>query len=189
MDDWVFAPLRPFAYDVIVADPPWLVKLRSQKGEAKAPQAHYRCMTIDQISALPVNNLTGGEAWLFLWTSAPLLDRGFDVMRAWGFRYCSRFSWRKTTVNGKVRLGPGFVVRTTHEDILIGKIGEPPYDKALISLFDGEAREHSRKPESFYSKIEAFAPGARRLDLFSRASRPGWTAWGDEAGKFNGEAA
>ena len=26
---------------------------------------------------------------------------------------------------------------------------------------------------------------ARRLDLFSRKTRPGWTAFGDEAGKFD----
>lgn len=29
----------------------------------------------------------------------------------------------------------------------------------------------------------------RRLDLFSRQSRPGWTAWGNEAGKFDKEVA
>lgn len=28
-------------------------------------------------------------------------------------------------------------------------------------------------------------PGARRLELFSRASRPGWDAWGLETGKFD----
>jgi N6-adenosine-specific RNA methylase IME4 len=27
-------------------------------------------------------------------------------------------------------------------------------------------------------------PNARRLELFSRTDRKGWTAWGDEAGKF-----
>lgn len=188
-NDWPFAPLRPFSYDVIVADPPWLVEMRSAKGETKAPQAHYSCMSIDAICALPVGHLARGDAWLFLWTSAPLLDRAFDVLRAWGFAYCSRLTWRKATINDKTRVGPGYVVRTMSEDILIGKIGAPRRAKALPSLFSGLAREHSRKPDEFYRLAEGFAPDAFRADLFSRASRPGWTGWGDEHGKFDREHA
>jgi N6-adenosine-specific RNA methylase IME4 len=182
---WPFDPLRPFSFDVIVADPPWLFDLRSENGEGKSPQAHYNCMSIEDIAAMPVGDLARGDCWLFLWTCAPSLDRAFDVLRAWRFTYCSRFSWAKKTVNGKKRLGPGYVVRTLHEDILIGKIGEPRRAKALNSLFDGVAREHSRKPDEFFSLIEGFAPDAFRLDLFSRQNRPGWTNWGNEATKFD----
>lgn len=188
MADWPFADLRPLAYDLIVADPPWLIKMRSEKGEEKAPQAHYSCMEIGEIMALPVDRLARGDCWLMLWTSAPLLERGFDVLKAWRFTYCTRFSWAKKTVNGKKRLGPGYVVRTLHEDILIAKIGEPRRTKPLDSLFDGVAREHSRKPEEFYRRVEAFAPHAFRLDLFSRQTRAGWDNWGDEATKFDGGA-
>lgn len=28
-------------------------------------------------------------------------------------------------------------------------------------------------------------PGARRADVFSRQTRPGWESWGDEATKFD----
>ena len=59
----------------------------------------------------------------------------------------------------------------------------------MRNLIEGEAREHSRKPEVAYRAAEALLPGARRLELFSRASRPGWETWGDEAGKFDGEEA
>jgi N6-adenosine-specific RNA methylase IME4 len=185
MADWPFGDLRPLAYDVIVADPPWLVQMRSAAGEKKAPQAHYACMPIGEIAALPVGKLARGDCWLFLWTSAPLLDRAFEVMKAWGFSYCSRTAWRKTTINNKVRVGPGYICRTMHEDVLIGKIGNPCRRKPLPSLFDGLAREHSRKPDEFYAHVEAFAPHSFRLDLFSRQSRPGWDVFGDEAGKFD----
>lgn len=185
MRDWPFDPLQPFCADVIVADPPWLVEMRSEKGEAKAPQAHYDCLPIDAIKRFPVGHLAGSDCWLFLWTSAPLLDRAFEVMNAWGFTYCSRCAWAKVTQNGKPRLGPGYVVRTLHEDILIGKIGEPRRQKPLPSLFSGVAREHSRKPEEFYALVERFAPLARRVDLFARQSRPGWNTWGNEATKFD----
>lgn len=30
-------------------------------------------------------------------------------------------------------------------------------------------------------------PEAQRIEVFSRASRPGWATWGNEAGKFDGE--
>ena len=186
---WPFGALRPFSYDVICADPPWLVEMRSEKGEGKAPQAHYSCMPIDEIMALPVDQLARGDCWLLLWTSAPLLDRAFDVLRAWRFMYCTRFAWRKTTVNGKMAMGPGYVVRTLHEDILIGKIGAPRCAKPFPSLFDGVRREHSRKPDEFYPMVEAFAPDAFRLDLFSRQTRPGWDNFGDESTMFDGEAA
>jgi N6-adenosine-specific RNA methylase IME4 len=181
----IFRPLPDKKYDIIVADPPWLVKTYSEKGESKSPQAHYRCHDIEAISTLPVWQIARGDCWLFLWTSAPLLNRAFDVMRAWRFSYCTRFSWRKMTAAGKPRKGPGFVVRTHHEDILIGKRGAPLYAGALDSLLDGVAREHSRKPEEFYDQIESFLPRAWRIDLFSRLDRPGWDSWGDEAGKFN----
>ena len=185
--DWPFGALKPYAYDVIAADPAWLFKIYSDKGAAKSPQAHYRCTPLDDIKALPVNRLARANCWLFLWTSAPQLDAAFDVLQAWRFRYVSRFSWRKTTVHAKVRLGPGYIVRSMHEDVLIARLGNPPYRRALPSLFDGLAREHSRKPEAFYALVEGFTPNALRLDLFSRASRRGWDAFGDEAGKFDPE--
>jgi N6-adenosine-specific RNA methylase IME4 len=50
------------------------------------------------------------------------------------------------------------------------------------------AREHSRKPEEAYRAAELLMPNARRLELYSRTNRPGWDAYGFEAGKF-GEAA
>ncbi|WP_457799032.1 MT-A70 family methyltransferase [Methylocystis sp. S23] len=207
--------MRPFGMarrskGVIVVDPPWLQQMRSAKGEGKAPQAHYRCMTIEEICALPVGELAFPDCWLFLWTCAPLLDKAFVVMNAWGFDYCTRMAWRKIGSRGGQKVGPGFVVRTMHEDILIGKRGEPPQLKALPSIvesepmsrfpassdagiwggsmFDGLAREHSRKPDEFYRLVEDFALSEHRADLFARTRRPGWESFGDELGKFEGAA-
>lgn len=187
--NWPFDPLTPFCADLIVADPPWLVEMRSENGETKAPQAHYSCLPIEAIKRFPVGQLAGSDCWLHLWTVAPLLDRAFDVMNAWGFTYVSRYSWLKTTINGKRRIGPGYIVRTFHEDVLIGRIGNPRREKPMPSVFEGLAREHSRKPDEFYALVEQFAPMARRVDLFARQSRTGWATWGNEATKFDGEAA
>ncbi len=32
------------------------------------------------------------------------------------------------------------------------------------------------------TKVRTFVPDARRLEVFSRADHPGWSAWGDGAG-------
>jgi hypothetical protein len=40
-------------------------------------------------------------------------------------------------------------------------------------------REHSRKPDEAYERIEALVPGPY-LELFARAPRKGWHSWGYE---------
>jgi N6-adenosine-specific RNA methylase IME4 len=189
VSDWPFRDLVPFSFDLVVADPPWLFDLRSSKGEEKSPQKQYECMTIEAIQNLPVGHLVGMDSWLMLWATAPLLPQCLATMAAWGFEYKTTLAWRKTTPKGKVRFGTGYVARSMHENILIGAIGHPKYCRALPSIFDGLAREHSRKPDEFYSLVEGFAPGARKLYLFSRQSRPGWTSWGRESTKFNSQVA
>ena len=191
MSGWPFDPLPMFGFDIVDADPPWRFEVYSEKGEAKSPMAQYECMNMEQIKALPVGHLVGSDSWCFLWTIAPMLDCGFDVLRAWGFQYVSRINWQKKTINGKNRMGPGYVVRTLDETILIGKCGSPQYCNALPSSFPGLAREHSRKPDEYYEMLDSrfLTPSARRVRLFARESRPGWSSWGNEATKFDEVAA
>ncbi len=186
---WPFAPLPLFGFDLLTIDCPWNFSLYSEKGEGKSAQAHYECMPLDQIARLPVGQLVGADAWIFSWATAPLLPEAIDCLRAWGFVYVTRLTWRKVTRTGKVRMGPGYIARTCDETVLVGRIGKPAFAHALPSIFDGVAREHSRKPEEFFKLVEDFMPMARRADIFGREQRPGWTVWGNEAGKFGGIAA
>ncbi|MGC2202390.1 MAG: MT-A70 family methyltransferase, partial [Stellaceae bacterium] len=41
-------------------------------------------------------------------------------------------------------------------------------------------REHSRKPDEAYERIEALCEGPY-LEMFARFQRPGWDFWGVEA--------
>jgi len=41
-------------------------------------------------------------------------------------------------------------------------------------------REHSRKPDEQYEKIERLYPNARKLELFARRRRPGWDVFGNQ---------
>jgi len=186
---WPFSPLPPLSYDVIVADPPWPFDLYSNRGKHKSAAAHYTLMSIDEIAALPVGRLAQRDCLLLLWATAPRLGDCLRVISAWGFTYKTNLAWRKTTPRGRVRMGTGYWARSMHESVLVGTIGKPGKFSAFPSLFDGVAREHSRKPEEFYVLVNKHTTGLRRADLFSRASRPGFDAWGIEAGKFDVEAA
>lgn len=179
-----FDSLTPLSYDVIVADPPWDFDLWSENGNRKGAAPHYRLMSFDQIKALPVGHLARGDSLLFLWATGAMLPQQIKVMQAWGFAYKSELVWRKVTRNGKVRWGTGYRARSGHEPVLVGAIGNPP-DRGFPSIFDGIAREHSRKPDEFYQMVMAKTLGARRCDLFSRETRSGFDCWGDEVGKFD----
>jgi N6-adenosine-specific RNA methylase IME4 len=181
---WPFGALKSHFYDVIVVDPPWPYELRSEKGESKSYARHYGAMPLREIYGLRIGELARMPAICLLWSISSMLPEAMAAMRHWGFIYKSELVWRKTTRNGKVRMGTGYRIRTCHEPVLLGVLGNPQH-KPFPSLFDGLAREHSRKPDEFYELVERCAPQRWYVDVFSRQSRPLWDCWGYEAGKFD----
>lgn len=184
---WPFASLEPQAYDFIMTDPPWHFSLRSVKGEGKSAQAQYATMTLDDIMALPVGDLAREHCLLWLWGTAPMLRQQLACLDAWGFDYVTKGVWVKQTRLGNRHFGTGYALRNEHEEIIIAKRGEPVIaSRSLRSVVFGPVREHSRKPDEAYALAEAMCPHGRRADVFSREQRPGWDAWGNEAGLFDG---
>jgi N6-adenosine-specific RNA methylase IME4 len=200
---WPFEGLRMFGYDLIMIDPPWPTEMRSPKGEGKSAARQYGLMSFEEIAALPVSQLAADSCVVFVWGVWPHVMYGgapsrryadFDASRspigacidAWGARVVTGGAWRKTTVNGHVSIGPGYRVRSSCEPWFLAVIGNPrDNSKAARNIFDGLRREHSRKPEEAYAWCERYMPTARRAEIFSRTSRPGWDTWGYEAGKFD----
>lgn len=186
---WPFGGLQTFGYDLIVCDPPWDFENYSPKGTKKGADPHYAVMPLSTIKALRVGDLARKDCLLLLWTTGCMLPQALETLQAWGFTYKSEIVWRKTTVNNRVRMGTGYRVRTMHEPILLATMGSPAH-AAFPSVIDGLARSHSRKPDEFYSIVAKCCPQLRnRADLFSRETRPGFDAWGAEAGKFDEVAA
>lgn len=190
-----------FRYDLIMADPNWLYENWSEAGNEKNAAQQYHCDPVDVIKKHRVGDMAAPDCLLWLWATNPMLPQAFEVLAAWGFRFVTAGHWVKTTKNQAMNWGPGYTLRTLGEPyllavkesgeiaegspFLIGKIGKPvvvPKDTPSVIL--GEAREHSRKPESAYRYCEKMIPDARRLDLFSRAPRAGWDVAGDEADKY-----
>jgi N6-adenosine-specific RNA methylase IME4 len=177
-----------FHYGAIMADPPWSFDNYSAAGEEKNAKAHYGCMSTDAIARMPVGQLAAPDCALFLWVTDPLLPEGIEVMRRWGFRFVTvAFTWVKRTATGKAFYGCGYWTRANPEMCLMGTVGRPKRLSAAVpQLLEAEIREHSRKPEEARHRVEKLV-GGPYLELFSRTNRPGWTCWGNEAGKFDQE--
>jgi N6-adenosine-specific RNA methylase IME4 len=188
MTDWFFDPLMPLYYEMIVIDPPWGFDLYSKEGAKKSALAKYELMRDRDILDLPVGGLASMNCLLYCWATAPQLPLAIECVKAWGFEYKSLLVWRKTTPSGKIRMGTGYRFRTTGEVVVVATLGNPKQAHIPQTVFDGIAREHSRKPEEFYDICDRVMPHARRADVFARQQRPGWDSFGNEITKF-GEAA
>lgn len=187
---WPFGNLRMFGYGALLVDPPWRFSNYSAKGEAKNPVAHYECMTTADLRAMPVGQLAAPDCALIMWATAPLLPEAVALMAAWGFTFKSAGAWAKQSSTGqKWAFGTGYCFRSAAEFFLLGTIGKPRIkSRSVRNLIVAPVREHSRKPDDQYEMVEQLFDGPF-AEVFSRANRPGWDSFGDEAGKFDTEAA
>ena len=180
-----FNELRPFGgFDLIMADPPWSYEMHSEKGHSKSPHAHYGCMSIDDICSLPVSALAAPNCLLWLWGLNTMLPQALRVISEWGFEYKTAGHWVKMTKKGKLGFGTGYLLRGAGEPFLIATRGAPKTTKSVRSVIMGQIREHSRKPEEAFVEAEKLMPAAKRIEVFSRQKRAGWSNWGNEAQKF-----
>lgn len=206
-----FADLRcAGGFRVILADPPWSFKNYSSKGEEKNAKHHYDCMGEYELKQMPVQLLAADDCALFIWCTWPLQPIWQPVIEAWGFTYAGlAWEWRKfNPATGKYAFGPGYGTRKNLEPCLLATRGNPQLKSELPDdLFgvgrvpegvrsvrdwmewwpDDEIRqprrEHSRKPDEQYDRIETLLDGPY-VELFARQRRPGWASWGNQTDKF-----
>jgi N6-adenosine-specific RNA methylase IME4 len=169
-------------FGAIYADPPWAFATYSHKGKGRSPEAHYDCMGLDAIKALPVADWAGQDCALFLWATDPSLPQALEVISAWGFVYKTvAFTWVKTTMDGSgFPIGCGYWTRANPEMCLLATRGRPQrLSRSVRQLLVAPRREHSRKPDEAYTRIEALISGPY-LEMFARSRRQGWASWGIE---------
>ncbi|MCJ8139585.1 MT-A70 family methyltransferase [Falsirhodobacter halotolerans] len=172
-------PIGPF--DIVLADPPWRFASNSVAKPGRNALRHYDCMTVRDIGLMPVRDIVAKDALLLMWVTVPFARQAFDVVDAWGFTYKSQIVWTKS------RIGTGYWARNRHEMLYVCRRGAFPCLRPALfpdSIIPGAQREHSRKPDWIHQIIDARFPAARRIELFSRQQRPGWTVWGYETQKF-----
>jgi N6-adenosine-specific RNA methylase IME4 len=180
-------------YGVIYADPPWTFSTYSRKGKGRSAEAYYDCMSLEEIKAVPVGKWAAKDCVLLLWSTDPLLEQALQVIRAWGFTYKTvGFYWAKLRRSAPRELysdqsfssGLGFWTRANPELCLLATRGHPHRRNANVQkLVISPQREHSRKPDEIYQRIEALCEGPY-LELFARNAWNGWDNLGVEVDAF-----
>jgi len=171
-------------YRTILADPPWYFKMYSEKGKYNANR-HYDCMKISDIKRMRplLDEFADKDCVLFMWATYPMLPRCIEVMEDWGFKYKTvAFTWVKLNKDESDWMGMGYWTRANAEICLLGTRGRPKrQDGGVRQLIMSKRREHSRKPDEQYERIERLVQGPY-LEMFARPPhREGWDVWGNEA--------
>jgi N6-adenosine-specific RNA methylase IME4 len=170
----------------LLVDPPLAFRTWSPRGEGRSPQHHYACLSFEQLAALPILRVASSHCFLFLWIPLRSVFLVEPLMRAWGFAFSgAAFAWVKQNRNGLGWfMAGGYGTRHNVEVCWLGRRGSPRRKSAGVrELIIAPVREHSRKPDEIYSRIESLCDGPY-LELFARQQWPGWTCVGDEVGKF-----
>jgi N6-adenosine-specific RNA methylase IME4 len=190
-------------YGAICVDPPTTFKARTAVRSTnwtsrRDIERHYQCMEAEALMALPIGELAARDSHLFLWATGPNLPLAFTLIASWGFRYSSiGFAWvklRRGFVENQIRILPfaesdlhvglGLTTRHNVELCLLARRGNARrLAKDVREIILAPVREHSRKPDEAYRRIQRYCAGPY-LELFARERRLGWDSWGDEVGKF-----
>ncbi len=169
-------PTGPFR--VLVIDPPWSYEKRKNDPTHRS-SLDYPSMSMDEIAALPVPTLAHDDAVLWLWTTNAYLEEAHTLAKGWGFEVKTALTWAKN------QIGLGDWLRGQTEHCIFAVRGRPVVELAGHStLLNAKRREHSRKPEEFYSLVESLCPGSK-VELFARQQREGWATWGAESERFD----
>jgi N6-adenosine-specific RNA methylase IME4 len=201
----LFAPLPAVAggFSAVSADPPWRFASNSDARPGRNARRHYATLTPAEIAALPLADAVARDAYLFLWIIGPFLALGshIPIMQAWGFKPTAMgLTWiklrRSLGAQGATSalffterdlfVGGGLTLRRNVEFCVLGKRGKPQrLAKDVFEIILVPVRDHSRKPDEAYRRIERYCAGPY-LDLFSCERRDGWIPYGDETGKYDG---
>ena len=175
-------------YNTIYADPPWRFQNRTGKVAPEHKRlARYETMPLEEIKALPIEEISGDKAHLYLWTPNALLPDALSVMEAWGFDYKGNIVWEKIRKDGQPDgRGVGFYFRNVTEILLFGIKKNSAPNRTLaparrqVNLVRSMKREHSKKPDEIAKIIEECSCEPR-IELFARGTRDGWEVFGNQA--------
>ena len=173
-------------YNIIYADPPWnYVNTKNHNGKFFGiAEKHYPTMKLKEIKELKIQNISDNNCYLFMWTTSPFMEKSFEVIKAWGFKYATvGFVWIKTT-NDKSKIrgdGLGKYTISNAEYCLIAKKGKYwRQHKNVKQIIMSPKDKHSKKPNEAKNRIIELAGDLPRIELFARQKSEGWDVWGNE---------
>ena len=169
-------------YAIILCDPPWQFKNRKGTLNGLADR-HYSTMTLDEMKALPVNDIAADDCVLVMWYVGSQPQEAIDLVKAWGFtlKNMNGFVWVKLTTKLLAFFGMGFWTRAGSESAIIATKGKPkPLNKNIRAVRHEVVGKHSAKPAAFRQDIVDLCGDLPRIELFAREKTVGWDVFGDE---------
>ena len=185
-----FCALRRAYYRAIAVDVPSRFKsytaIQSQNpGSIRSNERHYSTMSFTELAALPIKQLASPDGChLFYWTSGPFLPQAIALISAWEFKYSTRaFTWVKLRpshdpnqlrltplIESDLNVGLGLTTRHQTELVLLGRRGNARrISKSVREVILAPVREHSRKPDEFYRRVEQYCARPFRRAVCARA--------------------
>lgn len=169
----------------VLMDPPWGFRTYQKKlvTPHRTKKDHYKVDTNDKIARalrrMGFDRDTDKDCALFMWVVDSHLNQAIELASWLGFEYKTiAFVWDKG------RIGMGYWTRKEAEICLLFTRGKPKRLSAAVrQVIRAKRREHSRKPDEQYERIEALVAGPY-AEYFSRTKRRGWRMFGNEVGKF-----
>lgn len=168
-------------YRTIVIDPPWHIEKIKRRVAPNQIDMNYELMNTEQIKQFPIPKFVDKDgAFLFIWTIQKYLPETFEIIKHWNFNYVCTMVWHK---NGGFQ--PFNLPQYNCEFVVYANRGNLkfPSTKNFFCCFNGQRREHSRKPIEFYDTLRRVTPEPR-IDIFSREKKEGFDNYGYEANKF-----
>lgn len=174
-------------YDCIVIDPPWpmekIERVVAPNQTSEEITFDYPTMTEAELVEFGqniLNTVLADDCHIFVWTTQKFNPMAMRLIDQWGLRYVLDMVWHK---NGGFQ--PFGLPQYNCEFVVYARRGAPKFidTKNFFCCFEGERREHSRKPDEFYNTIKRVT-GGRRLDMFSRGEHDGFDQWGNQTMKF-----
>lgn len=162
-------------FATIVIDPPWDWGDEGDVNQMGRAKPDYATMSIEKLRELPVEKLADDDAHIYLWITNRSMPKGFELLEKWGFRYVTMLTWPKPS------FGMGNYFRGQTEHVLFGVRGSQQLkrkDASTLLPAWSRGKQHSSKPGEFFEFVESCSPGPF-IEMFSRESRHGWSAWGE----------
>lgn len=191
-------PLPAKVYQCIVIDPPWFYQLRKDD-RTHRNRIPYPPMTLDEILDLPIPELSSQQGCvLWLWFTNNHMIEASKCIEHWGYELKTILTWEKVTKAGKPHIGTGHWLRNCTEHCALAVRGKVPafgsqfamvcdrpsaIARATPTILHAPKREHSRKPDEFYSLVEQVCP-VDKLELFACQKRDGWDCWGNQTDMY-----
>lgn len=166
-------------YRTIVIDPPW--DMQKIERDVRSNQVGFDYPTMDEAELEAFYIPADENCHMYLWTTQKFLPMAFRLLERWGFKYIFTMVWHKS---GGPQ--PFNLPQYNCEFVLFGRKGNLDFldTKQFFCAFNAPRREHSRKPDEFYSLVKRVSPEPR-IDIFSREKRDGFDQYGNETGLFS----